>query len=178
MTQLVHIKIGDGAWAKAPALLRTTLGSCVGVGLFWPAERIFGLAHTVLPTLVGVPTHSLAFRYVDGAIGTLLAKLQVPANEFAQVKAVLCGGSHIWTGKGEAPMEVGARNVQMARRELRKRRIRVVAEDVLGTDARQMSIDCATGIVSCVSLRQGIKVQTLEACLLRATLSAELGGLV
>ena len=67
------IRMGEMTVGKDGALLRTLVGSCVGLALHDRRQRIGGLAHIVLPRAAGATDHPA--KFVDTAIPALLAQL-------------------------------------------------------------------------------------------------------
>lgn len=47
----INVGIADMGIAKSPDILRTVLGSCVGICLYDPQKKIAGLSHIMLPSL-------------------------------------------------------------------------------------------------------------------------------
>jgi len=135
----------------APNILKTTLGSCVGVVLIDAARGVFGLAHVVLPESGGDSTKE-AGHFADTAIPNLLERMGVEPWSVSRVVAKLVGGADMLgmaeaAPKGAFAFQVGAKNVSAVRALLQKLGIKVVAEKVGGTTGMQVLIDAGAGKV-------------------------------
>jgi chemotaxis protein CheD len=60
---LVNVGIADIQIGRHPQILRTILGSCVGVCLYDPQERVTGMAHIMLPVMTTRATNPK--KYAD-----------------------------------------------------------------------------------------------------------------
>ena len=50
--KLINVGIADTEVAKPPDILRTILGSCVGICFYDSVNKIGGLAHIMLPRMI------------------------------------------------------------------------------------------------------------------------------
>ncbi len=144
----IHLRIGQFAVGRSPCVLKTTLGSCVGVALLWPARGVFGLAHCLLP-YEPVASGAAGARYVDQAVASLLRALQAAPADHRRLHAHLAGGATMGRGQaaGQAPL-VGRQNADAAIAVLKAHRITVRSSDLGGECARAMRLDCSDGSVS------------------------------
>ncbi|HEU4670027.1 MAG TPA: chemotaxis protein CheD [Dyella sp.] len=140
----VHVKMCEARAGHGDEILRTTLGSCVGIALLWRERRRSALAHCLLPEPPNgsAPT---AAKYVTDALPTLLRLIGAEPAEHRQLEAVVAGGACMVRQDRPAPYGlIGEQNTQMAQRLLAEAGIRVVHTDTGGTSGRQLSIDCRT----------------------------------
>jgi chemotaxis protein CheD len=151
----VHVRMGQLAMGHGPTVLKATLGSCVGIAFIWHARDRSALAHCLLPYAPCAQDAPVArppsgARYVDQAIAALLHLLRAQPEDFAQIEVHLAGGANMSrraVGDSRTPM-VGALNIEAALQLLSARGLAVCSQDLGGTVARQMRLDCATGGVS------------------------------
>lgn len=150
-----EIKIGMGeiAVARAPCTLTIIgLGSCVGVALYYPKERIGGLAHIMLPDSARARNNTSLEKFADTGLAILLGRLRESGADPGWMTARLVGGASMFKATGENgvnPMfSIGDNNVRACREFLKKERIRVVGEDVLGNVGRTMCFDLETGKIA------------------------------
>ena len=140
----LHVKMCEVRTGSGPQVLRTTLGSCVGIALLWRGRDLCGLAHCLLPEPPGdaAPT---AAKYVTDAVPTLLRLIGIEPAQHGQLEAVVAGGACMVRHDRPAPYGlIGEQNTQMAQRLLAAAGIRVVHTDTGGSNGRQLSIDCRT----------------------------------
>ncbi|MBU6247929.1 MAG: chemotaxis protein CheD [Xanthomonadaceae bacterium] len=140
----VHVRMCEARVGHADEILRTTLGSCVGIGLLWRERQRCALAHCLLPEPPGdaAPT---AAKYVTDAVPTLLRLIGIEPAQHGQLEAVVAGGACMVRHDRPAPYGlIGEQNTEMAQRLLAAAGIRVVHTDTGGSNGRQLSIDCRT----------------------------------
>jgi chemotaxis protein CheD len=150
--QATEIKVGMGdiAIARAPCTLAIIgLGSCVGVALYYPKERIGGLAHIMLPDSSKSRNNASREKFADTGLAILLEHLKKNGADPMWMTARLVGGASMFKTSGpngSNPMfNIGENNVRACREFLKKERIRVTGEEVLGTVGRTMRFDLSTG---------------------------------
>jgi chemotaxis protein CheD len=128
-----------------PKRLRTILGSCVSVCLFDPEKRVGGMNHFMLPR---APNGAGAgFRYGDQAMQGLLERMQWLGCEPRQLCAHVYGGAKVLAAIS-GTTHLGQGNVDFALDWLDERGITIVSSGVLGTWARRLDLDVASGACS------------------------------
>ncbi|MBB5356931.1 chemotaxis protein CheD [Rhodanobacter sp. ANJX3] len=140
----VHVKMCEVRSGSAPQVLRSTLGSCVGIGLLWRERDLYALAHCLLPESA-VRAEQLSAKYVTDAIPSLLRLIGAEPSHYHQLEAVIAGGAYMMHHLRPALYGmIGELNTRMAQRLLAEAGIRVVHTDIGGTSGRQLSIHCET----------------------------------
>lgn len=145
----IHVKMCEVRTGSGPQVLRTILGSCVGIGLLWRGRDLCGLAHCLLPeppaATTATSTTSSPAKYVTDALPSLLQLMGVKPSHHGELEAVVAGGACMVHHAKPAPYGlIGEQNVQMAKRLLAEAGIRVVHTDTGGANGRQLYIDCDT----------------------------------
>jgi chemotaxis protein CheD len=136
---MCEVRSGSGA-----KVLRSTLGSCVGIGILWRQRGLSALAHCLLPEsakAAGVPSA----KYVTDAIPSLLDLIGAAPEHYPQLSAVVAGGA-LMMKQARSAMHgsIGELNTRMARKLLDEAGIRIVHTDIGGNAGRQLSIHCDT----------------------------------
>ncbi len=128
MDQPIVVGISDMKIATDPgALITFALGSCVGICLHDPLNRISGLSHVLLPDCSLCPNDTNVAKFANTAVEELVRRMErIGANRF-RLTAKIAGGARLFGGAGG--MQVGERNVASVKAELSRLRIRLVAED-------------------------------------------------
>jgi chemotaxis protein CheD len=149
----LNLQPGELYLARGPAILRTILGSCVGI-TFWSARLDAGaLCHGVLPKCprdwpAGFSLAE-ACRYVDFSI-------RHPARQFDEMGACrrdlevkLFGGADVLpvAGTPRSKPTVGAQNCRVAEEVLAEEGFTVSASDVGGIRDRRIHFHAGTGEV-------------------------------
>jgi chemotaxis protein CheD len=144
--EIVSVAIGQWGVAAAPKLIRTLLGSCVGVVLHDRAARLGGVAHIVLPDSKGDRAHP--GKFADTAIPGLIADLekQLGRGSKGRLTAKVVGGASMFQA-GPA-LNIGRMNQDAVDRILSGLNIPVLARDVGGGSGRRLTLDVLTGAVA------------------------------
>lgn len=139
--QKQNVGMGQVAVAKAPALLCSVLGSCVGLALYHPRLKTGALAHIVLPSASG--RGALPGKFADTALPHLLSelsKLGVPRDGLI---AKIAGGACMFGVAG--PLQIGDSNIEAVQTLLARENIRIAGKDVGGQKGRRVTLDCSNG---------------------------------
>ena len=137
------IRMGELRVDRDGKMLRTLLGSCVGLALFDRRLKVGGLAHIVLPESQG--KSDLPGKYVDTAVPELVNQLEKLAERSVQLSAVVAGGASMFVG--ECSIKIGEMNVASCEMLLQQLQIPIVARHCGGQQGRRMTFNTATGKV-------------------------------
>jgi chemotaxis protein CheD len=149
----LDLQPGELYLARSPAILRTILGSCVGV-TFWSGRLGAGaLCHGVLPKCP-VPgpsslTDSEGHRYIDFSIRYLAEQFDALGARRTEVQVKLFGGADVLpVDRGQVGRPtVGALNCQVALDTLAEEGFSVSASDLGGVRGRRIHFHTGTGEV-------------------------------
>lgn len=140
------VKMGEIAVVRESGVLRTLLGSCLGVVLFERRLRAAAMAHIVLPESRGQREHP--GKFADTAIAEMIRRLEgLFAGQPLKLTARIAGGANMFAVSGAAAT-IGQQNVQATEKQLDERRIPIVGRHLGGTQGRRMTLNVATGIVT------------------------------
>ncbi|WP_460030338.1 chemotaxis protein CheD [Megalodesulfovibrio paquesii] len=136
--------------ARSPTLISTVLGSCVAITMFDPVSQIGGMAHAFLPTRADYPNDREApCKFVDDAVERLLSHLAKGGAELDCVEVKLFGGGEIMNRdagpQARSTIQIGARNVAMARKLVARHGLTLAAQDVGGKQGRKLLFLSHTG---------------------------------
>ena len=139
--------MGDIIIAHNPATLSIIgLGSCVGVALYSAKDRVGGLAHIMLPDSRRSRPGANMKKFADTGISYMLGELKRKGVEPMWLSARLIGGASMFQlADSKSAFNIGQDNVAMCREILKRERIRIVSEEVLGNKGRTMKFDLVTG---------------------------------
>ncbi|MNJ96760.1 Chemoreceptor glutamine deamidase CheD [compost metagenome] len=140
-----HVKIGQIKVAGVGEVLKTVLGSCVGIALIWKRRQKIALAHCLLPQPVS-SQEDYAARYVSQTIPKMLEKMGAKGEDVLELEAVVVGGGQMMeVEKPYIKFVVGVENLKMAKQALEKHRIKIVAFEPGGDQGTKIRLDCGTG---------------------------------
>lgn len=146
------------AWAP-DRLITYSLGSCVGVSLYDPLTRVGGLIHIMLPNSTQFNNVTKPAKFADLGIPLLLNEIRRKGGRSANLQAKLAGGAQMFSGSNEKfALDIGKRNVIMAKQTLKGLGIKILAEELGGNRGRTMILDTASGQVFIRMAGRQIKV--------------------
>ena len=137
------IRMGEMATANDGQILRTLLGSCIGLALFDRRLQVGGLAHIVLPQADGETDRP--GKYVNQAVPKLVALLTQLANTEPRLVAKMAGGASMFPTK--AAVNIGSQNILACEQVLKELQIPLLSQHCGGESGRRMSLDTSNGRV-------------------------------
>jgi chemotaxis protein CheD len=136
--------MGETAVAMNNGVLRTLLGSCIGLALYDRRNKVGGLAHVVLPDSRGATQPR--GKFVDTAIPALLSDMQELAGRSLKPTARIVGGANMFSTT--VTRTIGLQNLEACERLLGELQIPIVARHCGGEQGRRLSMDTATGVIT------------------------------
>lgn len=152
---MLVVGVGDLKITRAPKILKTSLGSCIGIVLYDSIRKVGGLLHIMLPKCKD--RDSKLSKYADTGI-PLLVDLMVnraKSNKNA-LTAKIFGGAKMFNVNSEM-FDIGKLNAIETKRILESMGIRIVASKIGGTKGHQISLNTETGIVQSKIFGEAIK---------------------
>jgi len=149
----VYVQPGESHLVREPSIMRTLLGSCVGIAFWAPRRGIGVLCHPMLPRYpVKTPADtSLANsrRYVDFAIREIARQFDALGVHRSEVRVKLFGGADVLLVANPdcARPTVGKMNRDVAIAVLREEGFEVVASNLGGTSGFNIQFHTGTGEV-------------------------------
>jgi len=136
------IGIGEIGVARGEGVLRTFVGSCIGLAIFDQRQRVAGLAHIMLPDSKG--DRNQPGRYADTAIPEMLRLLRhTMGGPTLRLAAKMVGGAKMFAF--QSGLTVGDQNVAAVEHILQGLGIPVLARDCGGERGRRVSFDVTNG---------------------------------
>jgi len=136
--------MGELAVSRDQGVLRTLLGSCVGLALYDRRWRVAGLAHAVLPVARG--NDGPPGKFVDTAVPALIDAMRSAAGRRLDLTARLAGGANMFAT--ETTRTIGTLNLEAAEAALAAVGVPVTARHCGGARGRRLSLDAATGVIT------------------------------
>lgn len=127
-------------------LVTYALGSCIGICLYDANIKLAALIHIMLPINMEAGRKN-TMKYADTGIRETLKLMEARGARRARITAKIAGGAKMFEVAGGGVLgNIGQRNIESVRLNLRKEGVRIIAEDVGGSVARTLSFDPATGM--------------------------------
>ncbi|MBN2160598.1 MAG: chemotaxis protein CheD [Spirochaetes bacterium] len=154
---LINVGIADYSVSVAPDILRTILGSCVGVCLYDAEKKIGGMCHIMLPSIKEASKSEK--KYADRAIPMMLGEMEERGVDKKRVTAKVTGGSTMFNVSENSMMgEIGNNNIKRVREVLRELGITSIAEDTGGNYGRTIDFYLDSGMVKIRSMGREEKI--------------------
>ena len=130
----VIIKVGmaDLKTCVSPDGITTLgLGSCVGVAIRDPSNKIGGLAHVMLPDSTAIKGQLNVAKFADTGIVELVKQMEKLGARRSRMVAKIAGGATMFAFQGgnSTMGQVGQRNVEATKMKLKELKIPILAED-------------------------------------------------
>jgi chemotaxis protein CheD len=149
----VYVQPGESHLVRGPTILRTVLGSCVGVTFRHPKLGIGALCHPMLPShpdaARGRIDPAKARRYVDFAIRELAMRLDALGVRRRETEVKIFGGADVLAVQrpGTQRATVGQQNADRALQILEEEGYHVIASRLGGRTGCHIDFDTSTGEV-------------------------------
>jgi chemotaxis protein CheD len=148
----VYVQPGESHLVREPAILRTLLGSCVGIAFRVPRLGLGALCHPMLPRSPARPpaplTRSAGRRYVDFAIMDLARQFDALGARREEVEVKLFGGGDVLVMvDNSARPSVGKLNIESAIRVLDEEGFAIMASSLGGKRGVNIIFNTKTGEV-------------------------------
>ena len=123
--------MADLVAVKVPSLLVTLgLGSCIGLVIYDPRNKVAGMAHIMLPDSRDAGAVPKPGKFADTAVPRLLQELSSLGALPSNLQAKIAGGAQMFAFQNNSALvRVGDRNVEAVKKKLKELRIPILAED-------------------------------------------------
>lgn len=157
MSEQIKVGMADYKVSEGPNRLITLgLGSCIGITVYDKRRKIGGMAHIMLPKNPD-PTKSIA-KFADTAIEAMLKDLADMGVGIRSLEAKLAGGAQMFTFSSSNEMNsIGFRNAEAVKQELKKRGVKIIAEETGGGAGRTIELDLEDGKLKIKTMGSGEK---------------------
>jgi chemotaxis protein CheD len=147
-----YVQPGGSLLVKEPTIIRTLLGSCVGITFYCSRLGIGAMCHPMLPAYPHKSkttlTVALGRRYVDYAIRDLVRQFDNLGARRAEIEVKLFGGGDVLlVSKDASRPTVGRLNAEAALRVLEGEGLRIVASSLGGGVGINIHFNTGTGEV-------------------------------
>ncbi len=146
------VGMGEVAVARTKERLQCIgLGSCLAILALDPESGRVGLAHAVLPRPLDPNETTAPAKYASLAVRNLALAIAEEGGDATKLFIALVGGAQLLTGaitRGAALPQLGARNVEEARLQVKALGFTLVAEDIGGSVGRTVTVDGESGKVT------------------------------
>jgi len=128
---MIVVGMADLNAVKSPGALTTIgLGSCVGIALYDPINKVAGLAHIMLPDSTQIQNNGNEAKFADTATIRLICQMRNLGARKEVMKAKIAGGAQMFDfHTANEALRIGDRNVEASLKFLGIQGIPVIARD-------------------------------------------------
>jgi len=148
-------RIADSAVVHNPAVLVTTVGSCVGIALRDPSAKIGALSHIMLPCSNESKNKEVPLKFADSAIEITVDEMIKKGCSKKRIEAKIAGGASMFEF-GISSMKIGERNVEAVVNKLEEYNIPILASDTGKNYGRTLEYHVETGILHVKNALKGL----------------------
>ncbi|MCG9876155.1 MAG: chemotaxis protein CheD [Leptospiraceae bacterium] len=142
LDKIINVGIADLKVGKSPEVLRTTLGSCIGIVFYNPEKQIGALSHIMLakdPT--GKDLGKNPLKYGETALPLLVKAMEEQGCSLGTYSARIFGGASMFKGINSSFLQnIGEQNILIVKEFLKSKNIPILVEDIAGHDGRTISL--------------------------------------
>lgn len=156
MSEGLLVKMAGIGVCQHQGVLKTLLGSCIGVVLYERKLKLAGLAHIVMPDSMG-RDQSLG-KYADTAIPETIRQMTLLAQGAKlSLTAKIAGGANMFLHvTPNTTNAIGDQNIVAVEKALEICQIPILSRHLGGTFGRRMVVDVESGVVQIHVVGQSI----------------------
>jgi len=155
--ELINIGIADLGVGKSPSILRTILGSCIGICIYDTSTRIGGLSHIMLPT--SKKNAANPRKYADSAIPLLVEDMmRAGAMRNSMIAKIFGVLEHRSSTENSFMGDIGRNNIVSVQQILSGMNLRIVSSDVGGDYGRTIDFYLESGEVKIKTIGRDTKI--------------------
>lgn len=141
---VTSVGLGNMEVSNSPTVLKASdLGSCVALIIYDHSKKTGAMAHVMLPR---APSPEAAAsrpgKYADHAVASMLKRLKPTRGKLT---AWLVGGADMLMPFISSLGSIGSQNAEVLRQEIKRAGLKLMGEDVGGTQARTVELLTETG---------------------------------
>ena len=144
--KVINVGVGELAVSASPDILKTILGSCVGIAIYSPRDKVGGLLHIMLPRLNNGDMNRT--KYANSGIPELITIIEGKYGvNRRHMAAKIAGGACMFSFKKTASplFDIGPNNITAVRYCLNELNIPIIGEDVGSNYGRRIEFHIDSG---------------------------------
>ena len=161
MAEELIADMGQYVMGHEPIILTALgLGSCIGCIIYDKEKKIGGLAHVMLPQSKECIRENKKLnlnKFADIVIPAMVEELKKQGCKIENMVSKIAGGGHMFAGIiHDEVMDIGRRNDEAVREQLKNLGIHIIAHETRGNTGRTIRFDTTTGKLS-IKTKDNIK---------------------
>jgi chemotaxis protein CheD len=155
----IEVNMAQMEISDAPARLITRgLGSCLGITMYDPSNKIGVMAHPMLPDIEKAKIKSNPSRFVNSAIVKMIEEMEKRGVQRSSIVTKLFGGAHMFGFiASDSILNVGQKNLEVALATLKSCDMNIEAQETGGSFGRTIELNLEDGKVLVKTVSWGEK---------------------
>lgn len=147
-----HVKIAEVKIGGEGIMLRSCLGSCVGVVFIWKEKKICGMAHCFLPA-TETEGNVLGAKYVNQGINSLINLMKIHQTDISEIEVYVAGGANMINQLVKNKnSQIGKNNAEAAEKYLAERGFKIKRSDLGKDTGIKIYVNCSSFEVEFIRL--------------------------
>jgi chemotaxis protein CheD len=155
-SEIITVGIGEYKIAESPSVLRTILGSCVGVAMYDKINKVGGLAHVYLPSSKEyserLDSERFKFKFADILLPAMIKDMEKQNAKKRFLIAYIVGGASLFQKDPSNMLNIGEKNLLIAKDILKSEKIAWIELAVGGSTGRKVHFNLANGDIEIIDL--------------------------
>jgi chemotaxis protein CheD len=148
----IHVKIAEVKLGEPGDILRTCLGSCVGIVFAWKEKNLYGLAHCFLPEGED-GTNAISAKYANQAVTSLMTLMKIKKSDVENIEVYVAGGANMMNQLiKSSKAQIGKHNLESVAKNLALHGFKVKKSNTGQDTGIKIIVDCSEGTVEFVRL--------------------------
>lgn len=141
-SKLINVGIAEILLTRSPNVLRTTVGSCLGIVLYQPDLKIGAISHIMLARdPIGKDKAKNPGKYGETALPKLVKMIEDEGCRPGSYSARIFGGASMFKNISSNFLQnIGENNISIVKEFLNSKNIPILVEDVGGHEGRTISL--------------------------------------
>lgn len=141
-SKIINVGIAEIQIGRSPSVLRTTLGSCIGIVLYQPELKIGAIAHIMLARdPLGKDKQKNPAKYAESAIPILIQSMMSEGCRSGTFSARIFGGASMFKSINSNFLQnIGENNTAIVREIMKDVNIPIIVDDTGGHEGRTISL--------------------------------------
>ena len=159
MKKIIYAQTGEVKACKKDTILRSSaIGSCIVIVAYDKEEQVGALAHIMLPGKAQEGKKEQKTRYAADGLEELIKRMNLLGTKEINIDVCLAGGANVLKKEDDT---IAGDNIVSVEEFLKKRKIKIRAKSIGGTERRSITLDVETG---CGHYTVGDRAEKLLLC--------------
>jgi chemotaxis protein CheD len=146
----IHVLKGSGQFSCLG------LGSCIGLAAYDPSTKVAAMIHVMLPKAFDNTKPDKLGKFADTGVPEMIRMMKSAGANTSRLQVALAGGAQVFKFGSEKPrLDIGDRNTEAVKEQVKAFGMKVIAEDTGGNLGRTVIYTVESGEIRVRTVSQG-----------------------